>query len=318
MEPYELLEQRLGEWIGNPNVVVCSSGTAALHLAVETLRPPEGGDLIVPEFTIVSCARAASLCGSRPVFADCDDRLLMTPETIERVMRRYVWGVMPVHIYGRRCNMDAIRRMLHGFVVIEDMAEAHGVKPHPDSDAACYSFYQNKIVHGEEGGAVVFKRAEDAEVARSLRCIGLDDHQTYMHRPGGMNYRLPNLLATPILDSLDQVEDNLRWRDRVAAMYDDAMPEEWKMPPRDVVWVYDFRVPGLTAKEQLRVVRALNGLGIRARRAFQPMTLQQEFYKTTHGENALRLSREVMYFHVSPDDDESVVAANVAALRGVL
>src|SRR5262245_15578515 len=104
MEAYQELEQALGRWVGNPNVVVCSSGTAALHLALEALPIPKGSLVLVPDFTMIACARAVTLAGLTPNFIDCGDDLLMDPTAAFLAAPADARAIMPVHVYGRRCN----------------------------------------------------------------------------------------------------------------------------------------------------------------------------------------------------------------------
>jgi len=313
VEPYQKLEREFGNWAGFPqqNMVACSSGTAALHLALAALGLPKRSRVLVPEFTMIACARAVTLAGMEPVFIDCDDRLLLDIERTEFAARYHpnVQAIMAVHIYGRQCDMDRIAQIQSrlGTYVVEDLAEAHGIPVHPTTDAACWSFYRNKIIAGEEGGMVAFRLAIHAEVARSLRCMGFDKRHDFRHVPGGMNYRLANLLAEPILQSLSQVENNLNHRRDIEATYDAATPAAWRMPRRDVVWVYDLRLPGASAADQNRAISALQAEGIAARHGFKPMTSQSEYkQKNYQCLRAYRYSQEVLYLPVVPQIDQAV------------
>lgn len=305
MQPHEQLERELAAWItrtGLPcdpgQVVSCSSGTAALHLALEALGLPAGSGVLVPDYTMVACARAVTLAGLTPVFVDCDERLLMRPVLLgleNGGVGRDVGAVMPVHVYGRRVDMDVLiwdlgRYMDRWLPIVEDLAEAHGVPPHPKTDAACWSFYKNKIVAGEEGGAVMFKDPAHAALARELRCLGFGPLHDFRHRPRGHNYRLAPSLAERVLSSLRRWDTRMRTngipvdqytpiqqRRLIEGWYDEECPVEWRMPPRDAPWVYDLRVPGLTRGEMWRVVCELNKEGVEARMGFCPMRFQQEY-----------------------------------------
>lgn len=298
MEPYKLLEQRWAEWAHVDNVVACSSGTAALHLALEALRLPPGSEVLVPDLTMVACARAVALAGLTPVFVDCNNSLLMDPASAVLACSDNTSAIMAVHIYGRRCNMEALHTLARTrkLAVIEDLAEAHGVEPHKDSDASCWSFYRNKIVHGEEGGAVAFKDREAAELARKLRCLGFTEKHDFMHIPRGHNYRLANVLASLVLDSLAQADESIARRREICFELEAACPQEWRMPPRQVPWVYDLRVPcALDA-----VVAAVPG----ARHCFKPMSEQPEFRGCrAWSPHATALSREVLYLPIMPKTD---------------
>jgi dTDP-4-amino-4,6-dideoxygalactose transaminase len=301
MEPYQQLEEEFGQWTGNRNTVVCSSGTAALHLALESLDLPRGSAVAVPDFTMVACARAVTLAGLIPWFVDCGDDLLINPDLLEAAPP-HVQAVMPVHIYGRQCNMSRIVEIANqrGWHVIEDLAEAHGVSPHPSTNAACWSFYQNKIICGEEGGAIAFASAASAVQARKLRSLGFTANHDFSHIPRGHNYRLANLLAVPIIGSLHDYEDNAARRRWVETQYNELVPKQWQMPKRDAVWVYDLRIHGMTQAQQDSIVTQLNQQGIAARHAFKPMTSQPEYLSTGRSEIAPVMSCEVIYLPVRP------------------
>lgn len=320
MQVYEQLEAELGRWCGRPDAtVVCNSGTAALHLALEALRLPLGSEVLVPEFTFVACARAVVLAGLVPVFVDCDERLLMdvghflnylAPMPIKNCPMKVV---MPVHVYGRRCMMSTFVGVASGlrdadkFYVIEDLAEAHGVRPHPQTDAACWSFYRNKVIAGEEGGAVAFKNADHATLARSLRSQGYGGGGDWQHIPRGMNYRMTNAQAGLISESLYQftLDGSVAgYRREIEGWYDAECPPEWRMPPRDVPWVYDLRIPDMPSyAAQLVRVKALQEAGIAARCGFKPMSSQEEFKNCRRigdAKVASRMSREVIALPIQP------------------
>lgn len=319
MEPYLELEYKIGEWVEtNPrNVVVCSSGTAALHLAFAALNLPTG-QIICPEYTMVACPRAIAMAGHRPVFVDCKADLQMHEGKVLSTRTELTRALLVVHIYGRRCNMRALSAdcWLAGYPVIEDMAEVHGCRPHPSSSAACYSFYRNKVVAGEEGGCVIFKEAGVADVARGMRSHGFTEAHNYWHTAFGVNYRLSNANASLILDSLAKVKENLQKRREIEFWYDDLIPSEWKMPKRESVWVYDVCLPDVgTANPLAAVVGELNKVGIQARHGFKPMSMQPEFRGHYEHLLATRLSRQVLYLPVDPRMGHADVRDNVKALQ---
>lgn len=312
MEAFQQLEREFGESIGNENCVAVSSGSAALHLSLEVLKKKGWNDrarVIVPDFTMVACARAVTMAGMIPAFVDCNDNLLMSLTDLPTWNAR---AIMPVHVYGRVCDMNKVvtYTQTNQVAIVEDLAEAHGILPHPETDAACWSFYKNKIIHGEEGGMIAFKKPEDAEKARSLRSLGFTESHDFNHIPRGCNYRLANALAELILPSLRDMNKNLEKRRQVEAWYDEMIPQEWRMPQRDVVWVYDIRLPSGTLLNPL--IKQLNQDGIAARHSFKVMSSQEEYQYHDEGfakssPNARRLSQEVIYLPVTPDMTKSHV-----------
>jgi len=316
LQPYELLEAELALWIGTTpeKVVACSSGTAALHLAMEALELSSGSSVLVPDYTMIACARAVSLADCCPKFVDCRDDLLMDPNQVGRQIHN-ARAVMAVHIYGRRCDMEAIHEIARDRPVIEDMAELHGVKPHPKTVAACWSFYRNKIVAGEEGGCVAFKHLRQADRARSLRSLGM--MQNYQSLPRGNNYRLANTLAQIIRKSLLKFSKNTLLRAVVAGWYDQEF-SDWIMPPRKSRWVYDIRISGLTCCQQNRLVSALNRKGVAARTGFYPMCKQPEYHDRFDEEdypNSVKASTEVIYLPIQPEMTEQQVVSICNAVK---
>lgn len=313
MEAYEQLEHEFAQWIGYPpeRVVAVASGTAALHVALEALQLPKNSEVIVPEFTMIACARAVTMAGLKPVFVDCGNDLLMDCTKLRDVITKRTRAIMPVHIYGRQCAMRSIRDFakLHRLKVVEDLAEAHGIPPKRESDAACWSFYKNKIVCGEEGGIIAFKKERAAGVARRLRCLGFDTRNNFLHMPRGVNARLSNSHAELVLHSLRNVEDNLKRRSEIEELYNCYIPPGWHMPKRDVVWVYDLCLPEDTDSQ--RVVGTLQQKQISARLGFKPMSQQPEYRQSYSRLNAYRISRRIIYLPVHPSMT-NVVVSNIA------
>lgn len=311
MQPYEQLEKDFGEWAQVPNVVACASGTAALHLALEALDLPKGSKVLMPDYTMIACARAVTLAGLEPIFVDCGDDLLMDPDLLRHARYPNVQAIMVVHVYGRICDMDRICAYAKAakLPVIEDCAESHGARHRWLTAARCWSFYRNKIVHGEEGGAVSFTSPRQAAHAKQLRSLGFTEAHDYEHIPRGHNYRLSNVHAQLVRDSLCNVASEVQARRQVEALYNLYCPTDWKLPHRDAPWVYDLRVPRLIKPRQSKVIAALHKVGIAARHGFKPMSCQDEYkdHECVSKGNAYQYSREVLYLPLTPDMTESRV-----------
>ena len=299
MQAFELLEKKFGDWIERENCGAVSSGTSALHIACEVYRatylPGQAScftNVKIPEFTMVACPRAVAMAGLIPWFEDCDDSLLMIPTEGEDQFSL----IMAVHIYGRKLDLSPYQNS----PVIEDLAEGHGIAPNPRSFAACWSFYKNTIVRGEEGGIICFRDKEAADLARQLRSLGFDSNHNYSHIPRGVNARMSNLHAEPILDSLSRAKENLEIRAAQSAKYDALLPDEWRMPERDVHWVHDIRIRGLSSPVQDLIVKECRRRGVEARHGFKPMSSQKEFSHWKPELNARKLSQEVIYLPLNP------------------
>jgi perosamine synthetase len=331
VELYQKLEIEFAEWCCLPpeGMVACSSGSSALHLALEALQLPRGSQVIVPEFSMIACPRAVTMAGLVPVFVDCDDRLLMNtnllPSGDTRTGSSGPLVVLPVHVYGRRFDVSLLHASRICGIVIEDLAEAHGVRPHPETDAACWSMYRNKIIAatGAEGGAVWFRDPYRANRARQLRNQGFTDAHDFTHIPRGVNARLSNTHAELILKSLKDADSNIEKRRQVESWYSKLIPREWQIEfKREVCWVFDVRIPGLTSKQQDLIVKSLNEQGIPARHGFKCCSSQLEyFHPEWESLNAAKMSREVLYLPVDPtltkDQVEQIVSKFLSAVSNI-
>lgn len=320
MQVVEQLEKALTEWNGcaMPHIVACSSGTAALHLALEALRAHgftqpftsasrkigRGSEVLLSDYNMIACPRAITMAGMIPRFIDCGPDLNINPKLIEKEITLSTVAIMVTHIYGRRCSMETIANIAtkHGLSIIEDMAELHGVAPHPLTTAVCWSFYKNKIVHGEEGGAVGFRSPMLASAARTRRCLGFTDQHDFYHHERGYNYRLADSLARLIIQSLDQSANSLLERRLIEEWLDKSCPEEWKMPARQSPWVYDLRIPCLQTNDGQYIYRIIENLQrneIPARHGFKRMTAQAEYNEPGRGmSEASKAGKEVFYLPI--------------------
>lgn len=328
MEAYQYLEYDLAKWIGcDPSqVVACASGTAALHLGIESLRvpvhkrkknsnggrPKEDYNIICPNYTMVACPLAISLSGVKPVFVDCDpNRYNLLPTQVDKMINKSTVAILCVHTYGRLCEMQTIHDLAakYDLVVIEDMAEAHGCSIHPNTQIACWSFYKNKIVHGEEGGCVYFKSESMAAYARLLRNVGFTPDHDYTHIPRGHNYRMSNAHAKLISESLRSFSQEYSRRQDFVHVYNDHCPEKFKTEWHESPWVYDIRIPNMTGRRQKAIIKVLQSNGIPARYGFKPMTHQEQFRECKSLSNGMseRLSEEIILLPLGQEVTDKMI-----------
>ena len=288
-------EEAFSRRVGRRHGVACSNGTAALDLAVAALRLGPGDEVIVPTFTIISCAAAIVRAGATPVVVDADaDTWNMVPEQVAAAITPRTAAIMVVHIYGLPVDMDPILELAerHQLAVIEDAAELIGgtYKGRPCGSfghISTFSFYPNKHITTGEGGMVVTDDPALAERCRSLRNLCFQPRQRFVHEELGWNYRMTNLQAALGLAQLEQLEFALERKRRIGELYIQALlPNaerlQFKLPlqstpyAKNLYWVFGLILQAPDACVS-RLMRALGQAGIGTRPFFQPMHRQPVF-----------------------------------------
>lgn len=296
---YKQLEEAFARFTGKQYAVAVNSGTAALHLSLVSLGIGPGDEVIVPDFCMAAAAFAVSYTGATPVFVDCGLDMNIDPELIEARITKRTRAIMPVHIYGRLCNMERINEIANKYAlaVVEDACEVHGAKV-GNADLTCFSFYRNKIIHAEEGGIIVTDDERLYNDLQDLKSMAFGPEHNYFHKRIGFNYRMPDSQAEMALFSLKNVEKNLAKRKKIEGWYDTYLPKEIQLPKREVVWVYDIITP---KKDEL--VPKIEG----ARHSFKPMSTMPMYKKEPKNMLSKFFSENVMYLPVKPEMSESDV-----------
>jgi dTDP-4-amino-4,6-dideoxygalactose transaminase len=175
------LEAAFREMLGVPHAVAVNSCTAAIHLALIGLGIGPGDEVVTTPLSFATTANVLVHVGATPAFADVEpDTLNLDPASVAARIGPRTKAVMPVHLYGHPCDMDALRDLAdrHGFLMIEDAAHAIGAtyrgrKIGADSTAAAFSFYATKNITAGEGGMLATQRRDLAERAEILRLHGM-------------------------------------------------------------------------------------------------------------------------------------------------
>lgn len=208
-----------------------ASGTDAIHLILRALDIGPGDEVILPAFTFVATALGVTQAGATPVLVDVRrDDALIDPALIEAAITPRTRAIMPVHLYGRCCDMDAIQTIAarHGLKIVEDAAQAHGAayrgKPAGSlGHAAAFSFYPGKNLGAYgDGGAVTTSDDALAERLKLLRNWG--SRIKYHHEEPGLNSRLDTIQAAILGVKLRYLDQWNAARRKWAALYHELLP----------------------------------------------------------------------------------------------
>jgi dTDP-4-amino-4,6-dideoxygalactose transaminase len=253
--PLETFERALAQFCGAKHCIGVASGTDAIHLMLRAAGIGPGDEVIVPAMTFVATALGVTQAGASPVLVDVRAAdALLDPEHISRAVTPRTRAILPVHLYGRCADMDAIRDVAdrHRLLVFEDAAQAHGAtyKGRPAGSlahAAAFSFYPGKNLGAYgDGGAITTNVDQLADRLLLLRNWG--SKRKYHHEEFGLNSRLDTLQAAILNVKLRHLPRWNELRRQHAATYDRLLEGR-------TGYVRPVEAPGNTSIWHLYVVR---------------------------------------------------------------
>ncbi|WP_301719646.1 DegT/DnrJ/EryC1/StrS family aminotransferase [Pseudidiomarina terrestris] len=322
------LTRRLEGYLGVENLLLVANGTLALQIAYRVLglhetASGEPAEAITTPFTFVATPSSLGWDGIRPVFADIDAQTwCLDPEAIAAKISPRTTGIVPVHVYGNACDVEAIDQIAeqHDLKVVYDAAHAFGVNYKGESllkwgDAATLSFHATKVFHTIEGGAIIFKRKEDLEQAKALINFGITGPDSITAL--GINAKMNEFQAAMGLCVLDEMDTNLAQRGKVWQRYNEAFAGTVTLQQRAPQLTNNFAYFPVVA-EQLddasQLFESLKAEGVMARRYFYPSLDGLEFLNNEAScFNAQKIARQVLclpvYYSMSEADVEHVIAA---------
>ncbi|MHB8843607.1 MAG: DegT/DnrJ/EryC1/StrS family aminotransferase [Nitrospirota bacterium] len=289
----ERFEQGMAARAGRQHGIAVCNGTVALETAVAALELRPGDEVIMPSFTIISCAAAVVRRGCSPVLVDSDPATWnMDIAQIEAKITARTKAIMVVHIYGLPVDLDPVLSIArsHGLKIIEDAAEMHGqtYKGRPCGsfgDISVFSFYPNKLITTGEGGMVLTDDARLAERSRSLRNLCFQKEKRFVHEELGYNFRMTNMQAALGLAQLEQLEEFVARKRRMGQQYTKRLssvaglqlPVEQTGYADNIYWVYGVVLKDGVGFDAAKAMARLSALGIGTRPFFWPMHEQPVF-----------------------------------------
>ncbi|MDT7830223.1 aminotransferase class I/II-fold pyridoxal phosphate-dependent enzyme [Pricia sp. S334] len=292
-------EQAIADYVNEGvHVAALSSGTAAIHLALQLLGVSRGDEVLCQSFTFSASANPILYLGATPVFVDSEqDTWNLSPEILEKaILDRMANGKKPkaivaVHLYGMPYKTDEISRIAenYGIPIVEDSAEAlgsavSGQKCGSFGDIGIFSFNGNKIITTSGGGALLSKSENVKKKAVFLATQARDDAPHYQHSSIGYNYRMSNVLAGIGRGQMEVLDDRVTARRKNHNFYQShlgQLPEiEFLKEPDGFYsnrWLTCVLTPSFEYREKLRL--ALLDQNIESRPLWKPMHLQPIFKK---------------------------------------
>lgn len=294
-------EDEWAEYCGRKYGIAVTNGTAALQLALASIGIEPGDEVILPSFTIISCALAVVYNGGVPVLVDCDpETWCMDVSQVEEKITEKTKAVMPVHMYGHPVDMDPLFNLSakYGFAIVEDAAQVHGAEYRRDrgsvnpkwvkcgsmGDVSCFSFYANKQITSGEGGMVLTDHPDIAEKAALKRNLCFEPGRRFVHKELGFNFRMTNLqaaLAVAQVERMDRIVEKKRWMgakytERLKDVAGLQLPTEQPWA-KNVFWMYSVVLDKATGMDAAEFAAKLADKGIGTRPFFVGMHQQPAF-----------------------------------------
>jgi perosamine synthetase len=288
-------EREFAARVGRQYGIAVSNGSVAIDAAVAALDIGEGDEVIMPAFTIISCAAAVVRAGARPVLVDSDATTWnMDVSQIEAKITPRTKAIMVVHIYGLPVDMAPLMEIAerHGLAVIEDAAEMHGqtCAGRPCGSfgrLSTFSFYPNKHVTTGEGGMIVTDDAALAERCRGLRNLCFEPGRRFVHEELGWNFRMTNMQAALGVAQLERLDEFVARKRRMGESYSrllEGVPH-LQLPlaetayAKNIYWVYGVVLDPDVRLDANGAMRRFAERKIGTRPFFWPMHEQPVFRK---------------------------------------
>jgi dTDP-4-amino-4,6-dideoxygalactose transaminase len=271
------LEKRLAEYLGVKNIVLVANGTAALEIAYRTLDLK--GYAITTPFSFVATTSSLVTNGLKPIFADIDPKTLcMNTENIEALITPNTSAIVPVHVFGNACKVEAIEKIAkkYDLKVVYDAAHAFDVKYKDESilnhgDVSTLSFHATKLFHTIEGGALIINDDRLVEKARYLINFGIENPESIPEL--GTNAKMNEFEAAMGLCMLDEMEEVFKKRKAVYRRYKKELKGLVEMPVQNPSSTQNYGYFPIVLKDEkqtYKIQKALKAKEIFPRRYFYP------------------------------------------------
>ncbi len=320
-ESVKKFEIEFANFIGSKHAIAVNSGTSALHLSLIAMGVKEGDYVITTPATFIATANAISYVGAKPVFVDISlETYNIDPQKLENTVKKYknrVKAIIPVHLYGYPCELDAILEIAekNNIGVLEDACQAHGAvykgkKIGSFGDAAAFSFYPSKnMTVAGDGGMVTTNNDEIAETIESLRDVGRSKTKLYLHDYMGYTARMNTVNAAIGRIQLKYLEEWNEKRRKIAKKYNKKLDGigDLILPPKEnsrIKPVYHLYVIRTKYRDELK--RYLEEKGIECGIHYplpvhlQPPYRQMGFYEGMFP-NAEKWAEEILSLPMHPN-----------------
>lgn len=233
----EAFETNLAKLVGQKYAIGLNSGTDALFLALKALNIGRGDEVITTSHTFIATIAAIKNVGAKPILLDVGDDMLMDLKQVKGKITKKTKAIIPVHMNGAVVDIKKLKRIVGKIPIIEDSAQACGVKTTADGVIKCFSFYPAKMLgcYGDGGGLTTNDKniAERVKVLRDnaqRRLTGGQKVEDALMVEYGYNSRLDNLQAAILNFKIQFIPEWIKRRLEICEMYNEGFGYDWKTP----------------------------------------------------------------------------------------
>lgn len=287
---HQELEEKLAQYLGVEHLALFANGTLALVTALQALRIT--GEVITTPFSFVATAHSLLWNGIKPVFVDIDPETFnLDPERIEAAITPHTTAIMPVHVYGKPCNVEKIQKIadIYGLKIIYDAAHAFGVHYKGESllmhgDLSTLSFHATKVFNTFEGGAIICPDTKMKARIDDLKNFGFHDEVTVV--APGINAKMNELQAAFGLLQLKYIDKVIARRQEIDTQYREQLSSVQGIfcPPLPADTKYNYAYFPILIEKEYPLLRdelyeKLRQNNIYARRYFYPLISEFPMYR---------------------------------------
>jgi perosamine synthetase len=284
----KLFENSFSNYIGSKYAIALSNGTVALETALYAIGIEKGDEVILPNFTIVSCLNSIIKLGAIPIFVDVDkNHWNIDHNLIEKKITKRTKAIIVCHIFGHPAEIKKIIqiRNKYNIKVIEDCAESHGAeykgkKIGNFGDISTFSFYSNKLITTGEGGMVLTSNKKFADRARGYKNLFFGKTDRFKHKDLGSNYRLTNIQAAIGYSQTKRINSIVEKKRKIGFWYLHYLKDINKLElqkemswAKTVFWMYAVVIKS-SAIDAKKIINAMAKRNIQCRPLFYNLNKQ--------------------------------------------
>ena len=313
-------ENSFANYLGIKHCVSVANGSDALEIAIEALELPQNSEIILPANTFVATAEAVSRSGNKPIFCDCNEDYNISIEHLKQLINEKTSAIILVHMFGKPCNIEEIKKVSRNIILIEDCAHSHGTeyrnkKTGTFGEIAAFSFNPTKNLSAfGDAGAIATNDESLSEKCRMIANHGKDKDGN--HQFPGRNSKMDSLQAGILNINLNHLEETLSQRIKNAQIYKKELANNPNiiLPKEDQNEKHVFHQFVIRTKKRDELKKYLQKYEISTLIHYPKIIPRQNFYKDNKNYKSEEYSKEILSLPIAEhltENDIKYIASKI-------